>query len=430
MIVVTAEERKVIDISVDEIVLFGGKINIYPNVKNFFSIDYKPREQKLSLVAGGYIGLIPLNEKISINIKPKFPIPNLIRLVSLSKENLNSLDFFSKLYQEENSTSNVIFVFMVRTLVSELRKLTCEGVMKLYVSEYKEGNSIRGKLNYKKSIQRLWSRGHFHKAAFNYFDFSIDNEFNRTIKRALIHCIYEIKKNRDYDAKLLNELIDFHRYFESVGENFSVRDLDCVRQIIRAGKVPSLRDYYLPICRICIAILSKKGINFENQSPDIELRSYFLDVALIFEKYLFNSLVQNIPKVNSKIQTLDGNFEGRKKFFNQPSIAGGDAKPDIILRTSENFLLIADVKYKSNAKESDRYQIISHAISYDVKRAVLVLPREAEHIEKALIKIGSVGTTYEIDVYEYYFNLSNPDLEAEEKKFAEALILLSKPTEE
>ena len=56
-----AEERSEIDIPISEIVRDGGSLNILPTVKNYFSIDYKPRTQKLSLVAGGYIGLIPIN---------------------------------------------------------------------------------------------------------------------------------------------------------------------------------------------------------------------------------------------------------------------------------------------------------------------------------------------------------------------------------
>ncbi len=67
-----AEERKEINIQISDIVQEGGILNIFPSVKKFFSIDYKPRNDKLSLVAGGFIGLIPINSNLAIEIRPKF----------------------------------------------------------------------------------------------------------------------------------------------------------------------------------------------------------------------------------------------------------------------------------------------------------------------------------------------------------------------
>ena len=66
-----AEERQEIDIAISEVVKEGGKLDIYPSVKKYFSIDYKPKNDKLSLVAGGFIGLIPINSEFAIEIKPK-----------------------------------------------------------------------------------------------------------------------------------------------------------------------------------------------------------------------------------------------------------------------------------------------------------------------------------------------------------------------
>lgn len=80
--------------------------------------------------------------------------------------------------------------------------------------------------------------------------------------------------------------------------------------------------------------------------------------------------------------------------------------------------MIADAKYKTKTKETDRYQVISHALSYDSKIAVLVLPKEEGYTGESLRKLGGVGTQYSIDVYEYYFDLSSDDLESEECKLA------------
>ena len=121
---------------------------------------------------------------------------------------------------------------------------------------------------------------------------------------------------------------------------------------------------------------------------------------------------------------LDGNKEGKKKFYNQPSIAKGDAKPDIILKEGETYQVIADAKYKAKTKDSDRYQVISHALSYNAKVAILILPKSDGYAGEALVKLGDVGSEYQINVYEYYFNLSSNNLAEEEKKLAEVLLSL------
>ena len=114
--------------------------------------------------------------------------------------------------------------------------------------------------------------------------------------------------------------------------------------------------------------------------------------------------------------------EGQKKFFNQPSEVKGDAKPDIIIKTGDDCKIIADVKYKIGSKDSDRYQVISHALSYGSNIAILVLPRnEKNEGSPSLLKLGTIGDTYKVDVYEYYYDLANTNLEYEETNFARGL---------
>jgi len=139
---------------------------------------------------------------------------------------------------------------------------------------------------------------------------------------------------------------------------------------------------------------------------------------------LLNSLRAKRNKFPEGTSILDGNKEGRKKFFNQPSFGKGDAKPDIIIKKQDDYHIIADAKYKLKTKDTDRYQVISHALSYGASVAVLILPKEESYDGANLIKIGEVGISIHIDVYEYYFDLSSNDLLSEEKLLVEALYAL------
>ncbi|WP_422851561.1 5-methylcytosine restriction system specificity protein McrC, partial [Erwinia amylovora] len=173
-------------------------------------------------------------------------------------------------------------------------------------------------------------------------------------------------------------------------------------------------------------ILSKKGISFELTEENVFLNSYYIDMETIFEKYLFVFLKEYFLNNHPELSVKDGNTDGKKKFFNAQSLATGDAKPDVIIKKGESTLLIADAKYKSKTKDTDRYQIISHAVSFDCKYTVLISPRPENHNGEKMRKIGDVGDTLKINVYEYFIDLSNPDLENEESELAESLFNLVK----
>lgn len=418
-----AEERQEIDIPISEIVHEGGKLNILPNVKNYFSIDYKPKNDKLSLVAGGFIGLIPINNQLAIQINPKFSISNLTRIVAIAEDNFNTLSFFSKKYRENEDFSPVVFEFMAECLANELQAIEEEGLLKDYLLKKEDSHKIRGRINVNDSIKSLWSHGHFNKASISYFEFTPDNPFNRLIKFTLKFCIEELSLINSSKSNLIESLIEYYSIFDAVTLSHSLHCFEDVYSAIESDKVTALRQYYVNICEICRLIVNRIGVSFDKDGNDVELNSFTLDMASTFEKYLLNSIRFNRGIFPESTVILDGNKEGRKKLYNQPSIGKGDAKPDIILKVGVS-TIIADAKYKTKSKDTDRYQVISHALSYNAKIAVLILPKDENYTGKPLIKLGSVGSEHEINVYEYYYDLSSYDLMIEEKKLAEELLTL------
>ena len=416
-----AEERKEIDIAVSEVVKEGGKLNILPNVKNYFSIDYKPKNDKLSLVAGGFIGLIPINSELAIDIKPKFSISNLTRIVSIAEDSFNTLSFFNKKYQESDDSSSVVFEFMAECLANELQTLEKEGVLKEYLSKTEATHKIRGRININDSIKKLWSHGNFNKASVTCFDFTLDNPFNRLIKFTIKFCIKELLLLKSDKISLRKSLINFYSMFDAVALVSNPNSFEEVYSAIKYEKISILRRYYLNICEICRLIINHRGVSFDESGDDQQLNSFTLDMASTFEKYLIHSIRLNRNAFSEGTAILDGNKEGRKKFYNQPSIDEGNAKPDIIIKEQDIYRIIADAKYKVKTKDSDRYQIISHALSYGASVAVLILPKEENNYGGKLVKLGGVGTDHQIDVYEYYFDLTSSNLCTEEQSLAEAL---------
>lgn len=418
------EERKEIDIPISEIVQDGGALNILPNVKNYFSIDYKPKNDKLTLVAGGFIGLIPINNNLAIEIRPKFSISNLARIVEVAEDKFKALGFFSKTYHETNEFNSVMFEFFAECFENELKVLFEEGILKSYVNTSEYTQSIKGRLNISESIRSLWSHGHFNKGAISYFNFTSDNHFNRLIKYTLNYCIRELSFLSSRKAALSSSLIEFYSMFDNVPLDSDSKSLDYVADAIRLNKISELRSYYTNICEICRLILSKTGVVFDESGADIRLSSFTLDMAATFERYLLNSIRNNRDIFPENTSIIDGNNEGKKRLYNQPSESKSDAKPDIIIKTGESFRIIVDAKYKIKSKEDDRYQVIAHSLSYGAKIAVLILPKEKGLVSQPMLKLGSIGQEYKLDVYEYYFDLSAENLAEEERLLSQRISTL------
>ncbi|GGF72160.1 hypothetical protein GCM10011332_27670 [Terasakiella brassicae] len=416
-----AEERSEINLPVSEVVKEGGKFNILPDVKKYFSIDYKPRKDSLTLVAGGFIGLIPINTDLAIEIKPKFSISNLTRIVSIAEDNFNTLSFFSRKYAEQANYSPVIFDFLAECLVNELKTLEVEGIFKNYQRMSDNTSNVKGRINLNSSIKNFWSHGHFNKASIDFFEFTPNNPFNRLIKFTLHYCLNELSSVDPQDTFLKRNLIHAYSLFDNIPLVEPESDLELALEAIKNGKVPVLREYYVNICEICRLIINRIGVNFDELKGDLTLNSFTLDMSVIFEKYLLNSIRNNRNLLNEDVSILDGNNEGRKKFFNPPSHGKGDAKPDIILKTGDKYSLIADAKYKLSTKEADRYQVISHALSYNAKLAVLILPKKTSYNGDSLVKLGAVGSEYQVTLYEYYFDLASASLEQMEKELTATL---------
>jgi len=417
-----AEERQEIDIPISDVVQDGGKLNILPTVKNYFTIDYKPKNDKLTLVAGGFIGVIPVNDSLAVEIRPKFSISNLTRIVSIAEDKYNTLDFFSRKYREVPNFNFVVLEFMAECLTNELKVLDSEGVLKTYILRNENSDTIRGRININNSIKIHWSHGHFNKASINFYDFTNNNSFNRLIKYSLKYCIEELQYLNTTNKRLINSLIYFYSLFESIPLEPYSDSFGEVFNIIKNDKVSILRTYYINICEICRLIVEKTGILFSELGEDHKLNTFTLDMSFTFEKYILNIIRLNRTIFPENTIIFDGNFEGRKKFFNQPSKGKGDAKPDIIIKQNHTINLIADVKYKFKSKETDRYQIISHALSYNTKNTILILPKSDTYYCDQLVNLGSVGEDYKINVYEYYYDLSNENLVEEENKLINTLL--------
>ncbi len=418
MMIIEAKERTEVNVDISLIVKHGNKLDIYPEIRNFFSIDYKPKNNALILFSGKYIGLIPINESLAIDIKPKFSIGNINRMILTSGEYLHTLTFFNRHYSESAVDSNITFKFLIECFIREMKVLYENGLLKDFIKKNTISSNIKGKLNISDSMKNLWAKGFFHKASVNFDEFTPDNDVNKFIKCALFESLVELRRNHSELKKLIDDNVFFLEMFDGVKSFQGSNPLNLYNPYSDFGII---RNYYKNIVKSAELILSKKGISFELTEENVFLNSCYIDMETIFEKYLFVFLKKYFLNNHPGLSVKDGNTDGKKKFFNAQSVVTGDAKPDVIIKKGNSTLLIADAKYKSKTKDTDRYQIISHAVSFDCANTVLISPRPDNHKGAKMRKIGDVGDALKINVYEYFIDLSNPELEDEESELARSL---------
>ena len=415
MRVFEATERQPLAIPIVDVMGDDGGFIFVPEVKEkgYFDIDY--RKNELVIVAGNYIGQVPLTEKVVIHVRPKVPIKNLARIIGIASQPIRCLDFFRRKYRLDGIASATLIEAMARSLLASLRELDSEGLYREYVATHDVLASPRGRINVNEYVQRYLPKASRTTLPCTYYSLVPDTAFNRLIKRA-IHELASILLSHPVPDKIaLRELQYFFDKFESVPLDFSHILEHEVRRILAIKHVPALRHYYLDILDVCFIILQGSGVELVETSGRASLHSLVVNLEDAFEQYVRTILSGSSELQSSGIDVLDGNNEGISTLFHDNNRYA--AKPDLVVKRLSAVSLLGDVKYKTKLTEADRYQLIAHSLSYGATTAFFVTPAN-NSAEVGPIYVGSIGTKDSIRVYHYRINLDASDLTLEENKFA------------
>ena len=281
--------------------------------------------------------------------------------------------------------------------------------MRLYIRLQRQGY-FRPKVNFARSAQRFWSRALPLQVVCDDFDFTIDNKVNQTVKKALLLALQiarQVPQLSPQVKSLSQSLIRLNQVSDrSISELLSWSP-DTVAQ------VPTFRQDYLELLKNSVDMLLNVDVHLKKGDPDTSLSSFTISLEEVFERYLLNVLRYIDSPGSGAITAKDGNDKKNEKplFFDNPRFV---TRPDLIITQNHKTKIIADAKYKIRPSEDDRYQIISHALSHGAKRALLIYPKPETGKARGIHRLGFIGSPVDnIDVYEYYFDLSG-DLDKEE----------------
>src|SRR5260370_31327861 len=158
------EERDSVQLPITQVLDANGDLRILPSVmaKGYFDIDY--RGGKLVFLAGKFIGLIPINDQVLIEIRPKVSVSDLARILTIAGEDVGGLRFLEREYEDKKGIDESIVHLVVMSLLHQLRSVAQEGLIKEYVAKVNTG-AFKPRINFSKTTQRHSSRGVLHKPA-------------------------------------------------------------------------------------------------------------------------------------------------------------------------------------------------------------------------------------------------------------------------
>ena len=398
-------------------VMHEGRIRLFPHVEKKGLLFLQFKKNSVTVSAGPFIGLIPLNENVLIDVKPKMPVGNLARVVDISRLSLERIPSQKREYLLEKAESISALKFFASEFVESVRDAISSGVYKVYSKAHVVSSQPRGRVDIRATLRDCWSRGREHLVSTQRFRQTPNMPVNRAIKAALEYILVRAPAWGEDGIALVRLASAVHRGMPSEISSILPHDSRICRKIISEKLLPPSRHYYYGCLEMALAILENKSVSIHNDGDDLLSSTFIVNFETVFESYLRRSLHQH---AGDDFWVRDGNAEGKKQLFDDKK--DPPAQPDIVMiHKGTRRKIIAEVKYKEKPNRDDINQAITYGLSYKCDQVVLVHQCK-DSGRRGLRPIGSIDG---VRLNAYGFDLASSNLEVEEHEFSDCLVRLA-----
>jgi len=400
----------------------GAQLLVYPEVleRDYVSIRWK--KGRPAFFAGGYVGVIPINQNLVLDVRPKVPLNNLERIIKLSNHAPYELFGLERSYAIHHETAAPIEDFLIDSFLERVGVIYDHGFLKTYSKQSSIGGIPKGRIDLASTI-RLQAKGS-RSVAFSWSERHANTPQNRLIKQALLAALNT--KSASKDKRRRASLAFLVECLDQVS--------DCEPDVLlehpllfTSDSLPDARQYYLPALVLARLILQGQGLGFSGREGEVLANSLLLDLDAAFEGYI-RFVLQDLNTTTPYIRVFDGNIAGekggKKELLLHTDLANQIARvvfatPDILIEKysppamPKNIVL--DMKYKDTklvADRNDLNQLIAYAASYSSKAGVFVFPARSES-QRGLQCLGTVAG---IPIYQYFINLGSANILEEEAR--------------
>ena len=389
-----------------------GSVEVFSELtgKGLFDIDF--RKSKLVLVAKSFVGVIPINPRVSIHVLPRFPVDNILYLVQRANHAIEYLPGFARGYQIERLKSGDAEEIFSTSLLDGLRGIQRKGIMSRYVTRDVD-RGWRGRVLLAPTVGRFLSRGIRHQQVRQITEFSADVPENQIVKEMLSQVARYFGRFSDKRSQGIREnaavlMAMFDRVSGLVGGSETAARES--RRYIRSLS----GDYraYESLLWLCYLMASRQGVSIESFGP-AQIETMVVNLADVFEGYVRQVIRDNLDSVITGGVLRDGNKTQPPLFINGSTYK---VKPDIYVEAAGKTAAIIDAKYKPKLKSADRYEVIAFCEALESRIAVFVSPREKEQPRTKFLGETPRG----VRLYEVRINLG-ADMGQEEGEFTTSL---------
>lgn len=404
---VSTLEYSVLEIPFDRIADYQGRSRLFAWSEKYF--DTSLSRGAVRLRTKGFVGRIPLTSELFVQVKPRFPLANMWRVLQAASNSWERIPEGDQNYEEttDQSLQEILFVSFDR----ELGRILNEGFWPEYRRNTDDTTSPIGHIAFAKSMGRHWSRARDHWVTVENHKLSRDTAANRILHAAAEIVLKGATGLGLQDKSLRNVkalLVELH-----VQSKLRSSDFEDVSNMLRMRRWPDNRAYYVTSLRLGLQLVGAKFPALTGGPSGFLGDTAIYDMADAFENYVRNTLAARLTKHGMRV--LDGDVELGRSLYGDGS--GNKITPDIVFVLPDGQLRVAEVKYKPSFAANDRYQAIAYANALDAPRTILIRPAKNK-ADSGGYHAGNVGTDTPIELLEYKIDLAAERLELEEKLLA------------
>lgn len=424
-VVQTAEYQEVaVPIS---LLVVNERLDIYPELLRTGVLRTYSRDGNLLFQAGGWIGFIPINDKVALEVRPRVPIANLERILCIAD---NTSPIVLKGHLREYSPSDTgLPMSLLDVLAERLATLTesCwnEGLHSEYVRRTRIGQCPRGELlPFATAEYRVRTHDQL-SIVSEQFERTHDTAPNQCIAAALdqLYSIYSAIRNRAGVRVLASRLARARQLLFNVSRP-ALWEILANPLVADPTRMPASRVSYPVAIALAKIVLSGGGVDLRSSGGNVSLPPMMISMEQAFEAYLRNLLSER----NVRLLVQNGNERppggaSARLFHHAPAsspVGRTQSTPDIVLSLdmTPDVRIVIDAKYKPDISRDDLNQVLGYALTYRSSTVLLACPRKSSSSPSGLQLLGEVSG---IRVFQYWMDLGSSEIEKEELAFVHAM---------
>lgn len=223
--IIHCEEYGPVDIPLSAVLDDKGRLNLNPEIErgDYFAVSL--RQGVLTLRARGYVGYLPLNNRVVVYVRPRVPISNLSRLARIAGE-LPTVLTSLRGYETGDEWSDALVDVYAAALIDHVKIVSMSGLLKDYQERQALSSFPHGRVLTSRTIQTLIPRGINHASYISWYERTADNAANRCLKYA-VWCIaqqYAVRSSLSQKARRLQRALNaLYPVFDGVQLDHSQR---------------------------------------------------------------------------------------------------------------------------------------------------------------------------------------------------------------